>query len=134
MNPETILYCSNEKREDEIRKNGVRVTSRIVDCECRDNPHDTEHTLFTITHEYEAGGTTVRKVLHFSFNLVHLAYANRGGLLNVPRLDLTPDDFIKAMGKGGTLDVITLSTPPHDYITFFNETAATVMQYEQMWM
>ncbi len=129
-----IYMSSNEDAEDQILKEGKQITARILECRTSDDPRDSEHMLFDINFAYEINGVTVQKNIKFSFNIVHLGYAHTGGLLGVPRLSVTPDDFIKALSPGETLEVQTLETPPYDFITTFNETAVSVMKYDAMWM
>ena len=120
--------------ENKILTEGKKVEAQIISCKCSDDPEDYEHTIFEIDFEYFINDIKVNKSIMFSINTMHIDYAYEGGLLDVPKLKYSLDDFKKSLSTGKTLEIISLDTPPFDYINNFNEISREIMQYRQVWM
>ncbi|GEM_PF-4991760 len=129
-----MIYISNAELENKILAEGQKVKATITFCQCSDDPKDGEHTIFNIDFEYTIDGKRITNSFDFSINTVHLAYAHGGGLLGVPKLDISPGDFKKLLSPGEVFDVISLPTPPHEYIFYFSEKLNEVMKYREVWM
>jgi hypothetical protein len=127
-------YVSNESIENQILTEGKKVKAKILSCKCSDDPEDYEHTIFEIDFEYSINDINVKKSIRFSINTVHIAYAHGGALLGVPKLKYSLDDFKRSLSAGNTFEIISLDTPPYDYINNFNKASREVMQYPQVWM
>jgi hypothetical protein len=129
-----VRYVSNDSLEKKILTEGKKVKAKIISCKRSDDPEDDEHTIYEIDFEYRIDGIKINKNFNFSINTTHIAYAHEGGLLGVPKLDISLDDFEKLLSPGEAFDVVSLATPPYEYVFYFSEKLDEVMKYKQVWM
>jgi hypothetical protein len=119
--------------EKEILAEGKRVDAEITSCKCTDDPEDAEHTIFEIEFQYDINEMKVKKSITFSINTVHIAYAHGGGLIGVPKLKYSLDDFKKSLMPGEIIEIISLDKPPFHYINRFNKISRKVMSIPEVW-
>jgi hypothetical protein len=131
--PGTIVFSEDWDTSQLVMREGVEVSGVIKACKETRDPHDDEHTIFTLEYEYDVDSRVFKKKLTFSINTVHIAYGYSGGLLHTPKFKYSLDDFRNSMQPGQTLKIRTLNTPPYSYIVEPNEVMAEVMRHEAVW-
>jgi len=128
-----VVFSENSEASEVVMKEGVEVCGVIKSCQEDPDPHDDEHSIFTIEYEYEVDSQVFRKKLAFSINVDHIVYGYAGGLYNTPKFKYSLDDFRNSMQAGQTLKIWTLKRPPYWCVVEGNEVMAEVMRHYAVW-
>lgn len=128
-----ITLWHDKNTVDAVMKEGVEVYGVIKTCQEKQNPNDSEHSIFTLKYEYEADSRLFKRDLKLSINIDHVEYGYAGGLYNTPKFKYSLDEFRNSMRPGQKLKIRTLNKPPYWFLVEANEVMAEIMQHEAVW-
>lgn len=97
------------KFAEEIEIKSVLIDAEIVESRKQEYHLDGEFSLYEIEYSYSWNNISYSNADVLKLNTAHLAWANRGGLLNFPKVDFDERDLDSKLSKGAKIQVYVAS-------------------------